>query len=197
MSDDSEDWKTAKVLIFLFLFVMGINYYDEIKDDILKKIKQMEVPNYMEPVRNNDFEAAHKALDKLYLIYQKDTRDYEIAEQYVEAERNVFSAEVRYLIAEKDPEEATKRIQFLLNEFIHVGQHPESYYSYSNPYPKSVKAKNAICDQIVDLGILAKNKVLVELALSHYLNDPENNKSTDKDAAEKKYKEAVKRGAFK
>lgn len=189
----------SKGLIFFIIFYCilgGISYYAANRDDILKKIKQMEVPNYMEPVRNNDFEAAHKALDKLYLIYQKDTWDYNIAEQYVEAERNVFSAEVRYLIAEKDPEEATQRIQFLLNEFIHIGQHPVLYYSEMNPYPKSVKAKNAICDQIVDLGILAKNKVLVELALSHYLNDPRDNKSTDKDAAEKKYKEAVKRGAF-
>lgn len=187
--------KELKILIILWCIVAGIGYYAENRDGILKKIKQMGVPNYMEPVRNNDFEAAHKALDKLYLIYQKDTWDYKIAEQYVEAERNVFSAEVRYLIAEKDPKEATQRIQFLLNEFIHVGQ-LDSYYYYWNPYPQSVKAKNAICDQIVDLGILAKNKVLVELALSHYLNDPENNKSTDKDAAEKKYKEAIKRGAF-
>lgn len=216
MSDDSEDGKSMKyytiyICVTACLIFSSVLFVDEeLRQELGKfwdQIKKVEIPDYMSPLRNNDFEAAHKALDKLYLIYQNDTQDDDIEKQYIAAERNVFSAEVRYLIAEKDPEEATKRIQFLLNEFMLIGEKPVAGENYDSskcrPYILAVTAKNALCDQVLDLSIQTKNKALAELALSHYLDHPISNgkykvvfESTDKDAAEKKYKEAIKRGAF-
>lgn len=192
---------------FLFWFIYGVILYGVTKCDDMEHEKNVEkVSNSMEAVRNNDFGTAHKILAELYANYQK-SQDNDDAELYTSTAQMIFSAEVRYLIAEMDSEEATQRIQFLLNEFMLIGEKPVAgkVFSWKNrQYTLAVAAKNALCDQVLDVCIQTKNQALAELALSHYLDNPYADEqgntvyeSTDKDAAEKKFKEAVKRSAFK
>lgn len=192
---------------FLFWFIFFGSIYSVIKCDDMEHEKNVEkVSNSMEAVRNNDFGTAHKILAQLYANYQ-NSQDNDDAELYTSTAQMIFSAEVRYLIAEKDSKEATLRIQFLLNEFMLIGEKPVAgkVFSWKNrQYTLAVAAKNALCDQVLDVCIQTKNQALAELALSHYLDNPYEDEqgntvyeSTDKYAAEKRFKEAVKCGAFK
>lgn len=147
--------------------------------------------NYRQAVKNNDFEAAHEILDKMYDdfldtyesnydgVFGPDRPKIEKAAiKYAQAASYVLCAEARYLISE-DKENALERIAYLFNEVRIMGEPATSYYPDGvddlqqecikyTCYNQTSIYNNQLCDVVLNLAIQNNNKQLAELALSYY-----------------------------
>lgn len=152
-----------------------------------------------------------------YRDYSNENKYNAMVQSYMEAENYVFNAEILYLISQNS-EEATNRLFFLLSEYQLSGLPPSPSGEYKgNDYDKvkeyiaSVARYNGHCNNALDLAIsqgyqslakriihLFKQNVDVEYeGIGREMRvSPKGVNNTDKEAAQKKYDEAVKAGAF-
>lgn len=147
--------------------------------------------DYREAVKNGDFEAAHKILDKMYDEFLDTYESNSVnpsssdrakvensATRYAQAASYVLCAEARYLISENS-DMALDRLAYLFNEIRVMGEPANSYYpagveskqveciKYSC-YNQTSIYNNQLCDVILNLAIQNDNKKLADLAISYY-----------------------------
>lgn len=147
-----------------------------------------------------------------------------LATLYMDAASYVYCAETRYLFTSEE-ENAERRLKVLINEFPHIGKiFPEGYYNEDEEhnlfpcklYSVYAKANNVFAECFLNMAISNGNKQLAYLALSHFLEVPNVKKeereksllikndvsysvyyhSEEKEAAQKKYDDAVEQGLF-
>lgn len=184
-----------------------------------------EYTGYQEACRANDFEAAHKFLDVLFSIYEETVKketDFHgdsgekikaAASDYCLSANYVYNNELRFL-ASLNEDDAWNRALYLVKEMDVVGRKypkdteniwPDGSCYFIDCYQEFVELRNRQCDELLDLAIDNKNKSIAEKVLRCFC---ENCKTTDGipslvyyvrddiEAAQKKYDEAVKSGAF-
>ena len=139
-----------------------------------------------------------------------------MVQSYLEAENYVFNAEILYLVS-LNTEESTNRLFFLLSEYQLSGLPPATSGIYTHDdydkvkeYIASIARYNNHCNNALDLAISQGNQSLAKRIIHLFKQNVDieimgpgiiqissrgvNN--TDKEAAQKKYDEAVKAGAF-
>jgi len=155
------------------------------------------------------------------ILYKEEIEKYQAAQDYV------FKQEMMYLAADGSEEASNKIIFLLTElpvegEMLSEGMH-DFYKVYGNRYKSWVKRYNTKCDEILSLAIQNKNEYLAKKVLGMFKQNMEgetgghNEKivvkgktitfdgnhgyvwytNEDIDAAQKKYNQAVKSGAFK
>jgi len=134
------------------------------------------------------------------------------ATKYSLAASYVLCAEARYIISNY-PNEALDRIAYLFNEIRIMGEKSDEYHTGGSEecqqecakvdcYKQTVKYNNELCDVVLNLALLHHNKQLAELALLYYRENGRESYGDmywsydDKEAAQKKYDEAVANGTF-
>ena len=181
--------------------------------------------SYKEACRDNDFEAAHVFIDDLFSTYEKtvkDETDFDgdsgekikaAASNYCVAANYVYSKELRFL-ANLNEDEAWNRALYLVKEMDVVGRKypkdtqniwPDGSCYFIDSYQEYVELRNRQCDELLELAIDNKNQSIAKKVLRCFC---ENCKTTDHtpslvyyvkddiEAAQMKYDEAVKSGAF-
>lgn len=202
-----------KVLYFVAIFVglyfcSSIVYLCESKEKTVTSadgnnaINEKKYESYREACRDGDFDAAHKLLDRM----KENAKDWEDENKVQEAEDYIFNNEVNALVSQNS-EEANTRIIYLLNEIpiegikLSIGTNASSSGSL---YGKSCNRYNIKLNQILELAISTGNQDIAQKILPLYKED-EIIRDWDvvaytyetKNAAQKKYDDAVKTGAFK
>lgn len=165
-------------LIFGFVLIYAlvvINNYLVDKRNVIEVIGEngKVYDSYNAALYDMDFVAAHNYVDKMKECYPHNSKIS--ANDTQEAYNEVFKKEVSYLMSDNNVVDNEKVI-YLLKEVPKVG-----YYSNN---------KDILCDYVLDLSILLKNKDLCNMVLDEY--ESEENK---KDAI-KRYKKAEKEGKF-
>ena len=176
--------------------------------------------NYVESIRNNDFKSAHEILDKkLNRAVKLNASDHYNAEEAQEdfwaAADHIYKTEIMYLVEMNDTE-ANKRLLKTFAMMNVIGDKPQgkvSAYSsiskYKN-YSIFVTRFNRLCDEVLNISILNKNKEMAETILALYKEDcsaPYKKDGDDghyyfdfsyssKEAADKKFREAVENGTL-
>ena len=167
--------------------------------------------SYRTACSNGDFDAAREFIEKMKAIQtdaysNRDFRKHDaLSESIREAEEYIFSSELNALASLNDTQ-ANTRIILILNEIktegipVNEGTNVVDLNFWN--FQEWVSNFNLRCDRILDIAIACGNKDLAERILRlfrqdvtyregvvHYIND-------SKDAAQKKYDEAVRSGAF-
>lgn len=199
--------KKILILALSLFFLLCLNCCSGCDDKENEKItvtgaNGTEYESYKEACRVQDFDAAHKILDKMK--EQDPWRSSTIRE----AENYIFNYEINALIA-INSEEANTRIVFLLNEITIEGSKPVvgDNYDYFNEFAPSCRAFNEKCNKILSLAISMKNQDMAKKIIPLYKEDLiiENKGGNyyvkeytydTKKAAQLMYDEAVKSGAF-
>ena len=184
-----------------------------------------EYESYQEACRDNDFDAAHVFIDDLFNTYQEtvtEETDFDgssgekikaAASNYCLAANYVYSRELRFL-ANLNEDAAWDRALYLVKEMDVVGRKypkdkeniwPDGSCYFIECYQEYVELRNRQCDELLELAIDNKNQSIAEKVLRCFC---ENCKTTDDipslvyyvnddiRAAQMKYDEAVKSGAF-
>ena len=187
------------------------NYKEAVKDNDFEAAHMFLDENYKE------FEDVwNKYYDELDYTNNYRSKIEKAAIKYSQAASYILCAEARYLISNYG-EEATERIEFLFNEIVVLGEkvvgtgyHPGGVKDRQEAcvkldcYKQTVKYNNELCNVVLNLAINNHNEELAKLALSYYMQDWINNWGddvswidSDKEAAQKKYDEAVDSDVFK
>lgn len=183
---------------------------------------------YVEAVAANDFKTAHEMLDRLHNYAIKgnannksDSNDD--LERFFAAADHIYKAEMIYLIEMKDIE-ANKRLINTLAQMNLIGNRPTSEDVYVGTYGMARREENysifvtrfnRLCDEILQISILNKNKEMAEMIMQLYKEDCEflgyskvEEKRDDdvlykfkfstksKDEAQKKLNDAINNGVF-
>lgn len=125
-------------IIFFFLLSCG-----KVKSGTDNVVADGNYQNYMEACHAQDFDAAHRILNKMK---EKNSEDYSEAREYI------FNQEVLFLIAQNDSL-STKRIFFLLQE---------------DANQVDDETRDNRCNSIIDLAIKQNNPQLVNQTISQY-----------------------------
>lgn len=172
---------------------------------------------YVEAVSANDYVTAHAILDK-YLQKAIDGNaqgysfNYEYIEQFWGAADHIYKSEMMYLI-EMNDQAANKRLINTLAMMNIIGTKPlvnESYSKYTKEYSYYifVSRYNLLCDEILNISFLNNNREMASQVLMMYKEDAILRKKLvdgceyytftfsykSKEAATKKYNDAIKNG---
>ena len=175
---------------------------------------------YVEAISKNDFVTAHEILDGLLMevIHYNaigSIRSYQAIEEYWSAADHIYKAEMMYLI-EMNDQSANKRLINTLASMNIIGDKPlvkTGYSSWADKpeiYRLFLKRYNLLCDMILDIALLNNNSEMARQVLSMYKEDVIRNDANGKygkdadyvytfsyqsrDAATKKYNDAIKNG---
>ena len=196
----NQDFEAAHRILDL----MKKEYEDFKRDNKLVETKLVEKHVF----KRDEYEDDHTNEEKYNAMVQS----------YMEAENYVFNAEILYLVS-LNTEESTNRLFFLLSEYQLSGLPPAASGRYKGDdydkvkeYIASIARYNGHCNNALDLAIsqgyqslakriihLFKQNVDVEMewtSIREMQVSPKGVNNTDKEAAQKKYDEAVKAGAF-
>ena len=181
-----------------------------------KKQKSSKPTTYVEAVSVNDYVTAHKILDA-YLQKAIDgnaqgySSTYRDIENFWGAADHIYKSEMLYLI-EMNDQAANKRLINTLAMMNVIGNKPlvnESYSMYTREYNYYlfVSRYNLICDEILNISFLYNNREMARQVLMMYKEDaiPRITHGLvdyytftfsyrSKDAATKKYNNAIKNG---
>lgn len=214
-----QNWSPKKKLIWLAVIAL-VAYFiiDNIFSGESESGPGTATTSYVEAVSTNDFRTAHEILDNLLsdAISDNARGSYysdESLEKFWAAADHIYKAEMLYLIDMKD-EEANKRMINSLAVMNVIGDKPphkttaySSITKYDN-YQIFVTRFNRLCDEILSTSILYNNKEMAKQILllykedcsPHYQKDGDDDyyyydfSNSSKDAALKKYDDAVKTG---
>ena len=193
-----------KIIVLLTVFSIAVLLFtgcgssSKKEDFTIKGADGKEYESYREACRAGDFDVAHKFVDKL----KEEGKDYYAIR---EAEDYIFNYEVNALISQNS-EEANARVIYLLNEIkidgsrSSIGQQEINGSVYGN----SCGRYNVKCDKILEMSISLRNQDMARKILPMYKEDEilgalecvSAYTYDTKEAAQKKYDEAVKNGAF-
>jgi len=180
--------------------------------------------DYVQAIKENNFEKAHEILDEYYkdLIKNNNSDLYHASDKYSErywaAADHIYKAEMNYLLSENDPE-ANKRMIYTLANMNIVGDVVKDgeHISYNQihrceNYSTFTKRYNRICDEILKIAIFYKNQDMAEQIIKLYKQDNDfehewcgktdkyiahiTNSWSSRDAAQKKLQEAIDNGEF-
>ncbi|CCX44909.1 MAG: hypothetical protein V8T07_03760 [Muribaculaceae bacterium] len=158
--------------------------------------------DYRVACKEGNFDEAHDILSRLhgrfedvysehYGLMEWHTDDRALIEaaasEYGTAATHILTTEARWLISQNDPETVGNALVNLFNELQPIGKrlpegtgyHPGGTKSLQkdcadiNCYREYVKANNALADVILDLAVHNRDEALLEVAVSHYLDEPE------------------------
>ena len=199
-----------KIIVLLTVFCVAVCTFSgcscsskkEDSSDIItiKGADGKEYESYREACRAGDYDVAHKFVDKMK---EEGKVYYEINE----AEDYIFNYEVNTLISQNS-KEANDRVVYLLNEFTIIGERGPIGIDHHDdtPYGKSCARFNKKCNKILDISISLKNQDMAKKIIPLYKEDEILGSNGNyyikaytydtKEAAQKKYDEAVKNGAF-
>ena len=173
---------------------------------------------YVDAVSDNDYVLAHKFLD-MYLqdVINANARGLgtiDKMEVFWGAADHIYKAEMMYLI-EMNDQAANKRLINTLAMMNVIGNKPvvnESYSMYTKEYSYYifVNRYNRLCDEILNISFLNSNREMARQVLMMYKEDAIPRKKNvgsngvnyytftfsyrSKDAATKKYNDAIKNG---
>lgn len=198
----NQDFEAAHRILDL----MKKEYEDFKRDNKLVETKLVERHVF----KRDEYEDDHTNEEKYNAMVQS----------YMEAENYVFNAEILYLVS-LNTEESTNRLFFLLSEYQLSGLPPAANVTYDNydnkddckrvkEYIASIARYNGHCNNALDLAISQGNQPLAKRiihlfkqnvdifneGINEIMISPKGVNNTDKEAAQKKYNEAVKAGAF-
>lgn len=212
-------------ICFLLLIPPIIIKNTEEKGDNINDLltEQSEASLCQDACRKGDFARAHKILSKMHTQVVEE-EDYDSYEQYYEVFDYVYKAEIQFIMSELSEDVCVDKITFLLNEIPIDGiKMPKglfngsSFYSNRSMYYHNWTVHfNRLCDQILTLAINRKYKDVARNVLMQYVDNYViidgkadingvhvsygesyiNYTSDDRDAAKKKYEEAVALGLF-
>lgn len=183
-----------------------------------KKQESSKPRTYVEAVSVNDYVTAHKILDA-YLQKAIDGNaqgysfNYEYIEKFWGAADHIYKSEMMYLI-EMNDQAANKRLINTLAMMNVIGNKPlvnESYSRFTKEYNYYlfVSRYNLLCDEILNISFLNNNREMARQVLMMYKEDAISRKKVgsngvdyytftfsyrSKDAATKKYNDAIKNG---
>lgn len=156
LPDMKDVWKVGRWFLLAWLIVLGILFIHEYWDDIVDEIEDYKISELVEDMntacREQNYEEAHKCLDKLQTLDNSLFQDI-----YRECRNKVVREECCYLIAEGD-EQSAKRIVYLLLQ------------CYSNAL-----ARNEMKRDILELAKTVDNHYVIKL-----LEKMEDNDNTNK-----------------
>ena len=206
------------IVVVLFLLFKACGSDSDIYSSSSSMDESSKPTSYIEAIKVNDFATAHEILDQrleraIELNASGSWSSEEALEDFWAAADHVYKAEMMYLIEMKDAE-ANKRLINTLAMMNIIGDRPPhqaSAYSsitkYDN-YQVFVTRYNRLCDEILSISILNNNKDMAKMILNLYKEDcaphyqkPGNDdyyyydiSTKSKDAALKKYNDAIKNG---
>ncbi len=138
--------------------------------------------SYIEAAQHGEFTVAHTLVNQTWQKYKKvsQRKDHEdqaeqLYKQYMTETADLFVKEMTYLIGDGS-EEASNRVAFLLVNL------PTEY---------DANAYSDRCNDVFNLAIITGNEYLAKKVLAMYKQNEAKNQAI------KKYKQAVKEGAFK
>ena len=197
--------------------VIGLRYLittmAEANNPALKEIKVTGVDgktytSYRTACSNGDFYAAREFVEKMktikpnLIIYEEQKA---MEQNISEAEEYIFSNELLFL-ASMNEEQANKRIIYLMGEFPIEGtkQPIKKFILKSSDYGNSCNRFNTKLNTVLDIAISTGNQNLAKMILPLYKEDEilidggyvGAYTHDSQEAAQKKYDEAVKSGAF-
>lgn len=169
-------WKGAVVVVFVVLGAIsnacGGSKGEKVvnKDGETVEINYYHPSAYIDAVNNQDFELAHKVLDKLYARYLNAYNDrasflYDQDEDYWSGAKHVYKGEMMWLLPQND-QEANKRMIFTLQNMNIIGDKPSTsreYDGYANIrqmtcYIDFITKYNSLCSDILDISIANGNE---------------------------------------
>ena len=179
--------------------------------------KSSKPRSYVEAVSANDYVTAHEILDQ-YLQRAIDWNggnfsNYEYIEKFWGVADHIYKAEMMYLI-EMNDQAANKRLINTLAMMNIIGTKPVVNENYHSKYTKEysyyifVSRYNLLCDEILNISLLNNNREMARQVLMMYKEDAILRKKLvdgyeqytftfsyrSKEAATKKYNDAIKNG---
>lgn len=181
-----------------------------------KKQESSKPKTYVEAISVNDFVTAHEILDGyLQAVINENARagwsNIDMMEKFWGAADHIYKAEMMYLI-EMNDQAANKRLINTLAMMNIIGDKPNVnqhywYHDKEYTYYLFVMRFNRLCDAILDISILNNNREMARQVLTMYKEDAISRKIKDetntyaftfsyksKEAATKKYNDAIKNG---
>ena len=211
--------QNKKILICVAIVVVLFLLFKACDSESSSMDESSKPTSYIEAIKVNDFATAHEILDQrlersIKLNASGNWSSDEALEDFWAAADHVYKAEMMYLIEMKDAE-ANKRLINTLAMMNIIGDRPPHQASaygsgmtkYDN-YQVFVTRYNRLCDEILSISILNNNKDMAKMILNLYKEDcaphykkPGNDdyyyfdiSTKSKDAALKKYNDAIKNG---
>lgn len=200
-------------IVIVVIAIVDMAFSGEFKEEPITSTS-----SYVDAVSASDYKTAHEILDNLLAVALEANANgswesEDAMEKFWAAADHIYKAEMLYLIAMNDPE-ANKRLIHSLATMSIIGDKPTHKTSAYSPLTKYdnyqifVTRFNRMCDEILNISLLNNNKDMARQILNlykedcspHYKKDGDKDyyyydfSNTSKDAALKKYNEAIENG---